>query len=563
MSSSWRIYFEASGQQNVTWNRTYYDDPVGLYWDSPYWVRFRNYQSDERNRLLGYAQVDWKATEWLSFMGRVSVDQYSELQEERKAVLSCAGEMGPQRDEATSGYSRYTRSFLEANFDLMATFKKDITENLNFNGLLGVNIRRNKEDRLYEGTSGGLSVPEVYALSNSVNPMQVPYESFRQIGLNGYFGSVSFGYANTLYLDATYRIDQSSTLPSDNWTYPYPSISGSFLFSQLVGASWLDLGKVRVNYAEVGNDAPWASILDTYDPEAPFNGIPMVSVAGTKNNPGLKPERTKSIEAGLELSVFKNRMGLDFALYKSNTVNQILPVSVSSATGYVSKFVNAGEIQNKGIELSLMLNPVRVSDFSWDIVLNFAKNANEVVELQEGITNLQLARLQGGVTINARVGEPYGTIQGTDYVYLNGERVINSTGYYAISTTSDNILGNVNPDWTGGILNSFNYKGVRLSALVDVQKGGDIFSLDMWYGMATGLYPETVFTNDLGNPVRDPVYGDAATGGDPNSGGVVLDGVLADGTPNTKRVTGGNYRLFGYARNPNTGFSIRCIICQT
>jgi TonB-linked SusC/RagA family outer membrane protein len=546
--------FEASGQQNVTWNRTYYDDPVGLYWDSPYWVRFKNFQTDERNRLIGFAQADWKATEWLSFMGRVSIDEYAELQEERKAILSCAGEIGPQRDEATSGYSRYTRTFLEANYDLMATFKKDITERFNFNGLLGMNIRRQKQDRLYEGTSGGLSVPEVYALSNSANPLQVPYEANSRIGLNGYFGSISLGYANTLYLDATYRIDQASTLPADNWTYTYPSISGSFLFSQILNAKWLDLGKLRVNYAEVGNDAPWAVINDTYNPVAPFNGIPMVSVAITKNNPDLLPERTKSLEAGLELSMFKNRVGLDLAVYKSNTINQIQPLAVSSATGYVSKYVNAGEIQNKGIEVSLMLTPVRVSDFSWDITLNFARNLNEVISLQEGITNLQLGSLQGGVTINARVGEPYGTIQGTDYVYLNGKRVIQSTGYYAISTTSDNVIGNVNPDWTGGILNSFSFKGVRLSALVDVQKGGDIFSLDMWYGLATGLYPETDFLNDLGNPVRDPVYGDAATGGDSNSGGLVLDGVLADGSVNKRRVTGGNYRLFGYARNPNSGY---------
>lgn len=546
--------FEASGQQNVTWNRTYYDDPVGLYWDSPYWVRYKNFQTDERNRLIGYAQADWKAAEWLSFMGRVSVDEYAELQQERKAVLSCAGELGPQRDEATSGYSRYTRSLLETNFDLMATFKKDFTENFNFNGLLGVSVRRGQQDRLYEGTSGGLSVPEVYALSNSVNPMQVPYESYRRFGQNGYYGSVSLGYANTIYLDATYRLDQSSTLPADNWTYGYPSISGSFLFSQILGAKWMDLGKLRVNYAEVGNDAPWASTADVYNPNAPFNGVPMVSVSATKNNPDLKPERTKSIEAGLELSLFKNRMGLDFALYKSNTINQILPVTVSAATGYVSKFVNAGEIQNKGIEVSLMLTPVKVSDFSWDITLNFAKNFNEVISLQEGITNLQLGSLQGGVTINARVGEPYGTIQGTDYVMLNGERVIQSTGYYAISTTSDNIIGNVTPDWTGGILNAFSYKGIHLSALVDIQQGGDIFSLDMWYGLATGLYPETDFINDLGNPVRDPVTGNAATGGDSNSGGVILDGVLADGSVNTRRITGGNYRLFGYARNPNAGF---------
>ena len=547
--------YNATGGQNATWNRTWWDDPVGLYWDSPYWVRYKNYETDNRNRIIGYAQADWKVTEWMSIMGRVSVDEYSELQEERKAVLSCAGEMGPVADEATSGYSRLSRTFLEVNYDLMATFKKDITENLNFNGLLGANFRRNKSDRVWEATSGGLSVPGIYALSNSVNPLQTPSESYRQIGLNGYYGSVSLGYMNMIYLDATYRLDQSSTLPKDNWTYGYPSVSTSFLFSELIKANWLDLGKLRVNYAEVGNDAPWASTADVYLPIAPFNGIPMVSVDITKNNPGLKPERTKSIEAGLELSMFKARLGLDLALYKSNTINQIMPVSVSYATGYNSKYVNAGEIQNKGIEVSLRGTPVQVSGFQWNITLNFAKNLNEVISLQEGITNLRLnpVGLQA-CSINARVGEPYGTIQGNDYVYLNGQRVIQSTGYYAITTTSDNVIGNINPDWTGGVLNAFSYKGVTLSALIDIQQGGDIFSLDQWYGQGTGLYPETVFLNDLGNPVRDPVGDNAATGGNPNSGGVVLEGVLADGSPNVRRVEGNNYRLFGWARNPNSAF---------
>lgn len=547
--------FEKTGRtRNITWNSTYFDDPYPLYWDSPYWVRYKNFEQDERNRLIGYLQTDWKATNWLSFMGRISVDTYNELQEERKAVGSVAGEMGPSRLDMTSGYSRFSRTYLETNYDLMANFKKDITSKLNFNGILGTNFRRTQDDRIFEATAGGLSVPDVYALSNSVDPMQIPIESYRRIGLNGYFGSVSFGYDNMLYLDATYRLDQSSTLPKDNWTYTYPSISGSFLFSEVLQQNWLQLGKLRLNYAEVGNDAPWASINDTYSPVAPLNGVPMVTVGARKNNSDLKPERTKSIEAGLELTMFQSRVGVDLAVYKSNTINQILPVSVSYSTGYSSKYVNAGEIQNKGIEARLMLTPVKASDFQWDITLNWAKNVNEVISLKEGITNLQLGSLQGGITINARVGQPYGTIQGTDYVYLNGKRVIRSNGYYQISTTSDNILGNINPDWTGGIFNSLTYKNLNLSFLVDIQHGGDIFSLDMWYGLATGLYPETDFINDLGNPVRDPVGDNAATGGNPQSGGVILEGVTAEGAENTRRVTGGNYLLFGYARNPNAGF---------
>jgi len=552
--------WEKTGR-NITWNPKGFDgdgnfDPTPSYWDSPYWVRYKNYETDERNRLIGYTQLDWKATNWLSFMGRVAVDTYNELQEERKAVGSVAGELGVGRPDVTSGYSRYERFFMETNADFMANFKKNFGDKVSLNGFIGTNIRRQRIDRVFASTNNGLSVPDVYALSNSVDPMAPPEELYSRIGVNGYFASASLGYNNMFYLDGTYRIDQSSTLPAGNWTYGYPSISGSFLFSELVKASWLDLGKLRLNYAEVGNDAPFASVLDTYVPGAPFSGNPLVSVASTKNNPDLKPERTKSIEAGVEMSMFKNRLGFDFAVYKSNTINQILPVTISYATGYSQKYVNAGEIQNKGIELKLMGTPVRTSDFQWDITLNWTKNINEVVELQEGIDNLQIASLQGGVTINARKGEPYGTIQGTDYVInaATGKRQILSTGYYQISSKSDNVIGNINPDWNAGLQNSFSYKNFTLSFLIDKQQGGDIFSLDMWYGMATGLYAETDFTNDLGNPVRSPVKGSVAAGYDPKSGGVVLDGVLANGTPNLKRVPGGDYRLFGYSKNPNSAF---------
>jgi TonB-linked SusC/RagA family outer membrane protein len=542
--------------RNVTWNRTYWDDPVPLYWDSPYWVRYKNYETDERNRLIGYAQVDYKANDWLSFMGRAAIDTYNELQEERKAVGSVAGELGVGRPDVTSGYSRYTRTFLETNIDLMANFHKNITEKFNITGIVGTNFRRNKMDRVFASTNGGLSVPEVYALSNSLDPMLPPEERLAKIGMNGYYASVSLGYNNMFFLDGTYRIDQSSTLPKSDWTYKYPSVSGSFLFSEVLDAHWLQLGKIRLNYAEVGNDAPWASVSDTYVPITPF-GTSMVSVPSTKNNDKLKSERTKSIEAGLEMSMFQNRLGFDIAIYKQNTINQIMPVTISYATGYSSKYVNAGEIQNKGIELHLTGVPVKIGDFQWDLTLNFAKNKNEVISLAEGITNLQIAALQGGVTINARVGEPYGTIQGTDYVYTNGQRTVRSNGRYMKTSTSDKVIGNVNPDWTGGVLNAFRFKDLTLSFLIDIQHGGDIFSLDQWYGQATGLYKESVRLNDLGNPIRNQVYNtysDPTSGLTANPGGLVYEGVLADGTQNTLRVEGADYRFDGYAYMPNSRF---------
>lgn len=550
--------WEKTGR-NITWNPKGFDaegnfDPTPNYWDSPYWVRYKNYQNDERNRIIGFAQADWQATDWLSFMGRASIDTYAELQEERKAVGSVAGELGVGRPDVTSGYSRLTRNYLETNLDFMANFSRDLTDVFNINAFIGTNIRRQRIDQVFSSTNNGLSVPDVYALSNSVDPMAPPEESAPRIGINGYFASLSLGFMDTFYLDATYRIDQSSTLPKDNWTYFYPSISGSFLFSELIGSDWLDLGKLRLNYAEVGNDAPFASVLDTYVPLAPFTGNPLVSVASVKNNPSLKPERTKSVEGGLELSFLDGRAGFDLALYQSNTINQILPVTISYATGYSSKFVNAGELRNRGIELRLSGSPVRRAGFNWDLVLNWSRNRNEVVELQEGIENLQIASLQGGVTINARVGEPYGAIQGTDFVYQNGQRVVLPTGYYQLSSTSDIVIGNVNPDWLAGLQNTFSFKGLSLSFLLDMQQGGDIFSLDLWYGMATGLYKETDYTNELGNPVRDPVIRNDDGSYDPESGGLILEGVLADGSLNTRRVEGGDYRVWGYARNPNAAF---------
>ena len=548
-----RYLFDKTGQ-NITWNRKTFDNPTPNYWDSPYWVRYKNFETDSRNRLIGYTQADYKVTDWLSLMGRVSIDTYTELQEERKAVGSVAGEFGVGRPTVTSGYSRLTRIYRETNGDFMATFKKDLSDRFNLTGLLGTNIRRQKIDRVFESTNNGLSVPDVYALSNSADPMAPPEELLSRIGLNGYYGSVSLGYNNMLYLDGTYRVDQSSTLPKNSWTYQYPSISGSFLFSELLKKPWLSLGKLRLNYAEVGNDAPFASVLDTYVPVAPWTGSPLVTVSDTKNNPNLKPERTKSIEGGLEMSFFKARLGFDVALYKSNTVDQILPVTVSFATGYAAKFVNAGEIQNKGVELKLNGTPVKKGGFQWDLSLNWTLNRNEVVSLEQGIQNLQLASLQGGVTINARVGEPYGTIQGTDYVYLNGQREIGPDGYYVQTPTSDIVIGNIQPKWKGGIQNTFSYNNLSLSFLIDIQKGGSIFSLDQYYGGATGIYPNTVFTNDLGNPVRNPVIGDPTVGYDPSSGGVILKGVFADGTTNNIRVDGNDYRLFGYYENPNSAF---------
>lgn len=538
-------------ERNVTWNWHSENALYPEYWDNPYWTRYQNYETDQRDRIFGNIALNYKVNNNFSVLGRATTDYFSEIQEERRSVGSISAPFGISRLDVQSGYARYNRTFQESNYDFIVNYKGNINEDLNVTGLVGTNYRTSAVNSIFASTNGGLVVPKLYSLSNSVNPSLSPVESAEQIGVFGIFGQVSFGYKNMAYLDATIRRDKSSTLPSGSSAYMYPSISGNFIFSQVLKYDWLSFGKIRANYAEVGNDAPFASILDTYSKPSPFGSITLFSLPNTKNNSALKPERTKSLEAGIEMMFSDNRVGFDFAAYKNNTVDQILPVSISSATGYTTKFVNSGEIENKGLELALIGKPIKTDKFTWDVVLNWSKNVNKVISLYEGVENLQLASFQGGVSINATVGEPYGTIHGTDWVYddATGKKVINSTGYrdgyYKISSSSDIVIGNINPDWNAGLTNRFSYGDFTFSFLLDYQKGGDIFSLDQWYGQATGLYANTVFTNDLGNPVRNSLA---------DGGGVILDGVKEDGTPNDIRVRGDNYALFGYARNPNSMF---------
>ena len=522
---------------NATWNMYGPTNLTPIFWDNFYWQRYQNYQSDERNRFLGYTQVDWKASDFLSFTARAAIDNYNFVQEERRALGSVATPFGVEYDDLTSGYAVKNTNFSETNFDFIANFNHDFSDAFSFRGLVGSNIRNSSRDFLFASTNSGLVVPGLYSLSNSAQPLLPPRETASQIVVHGYFANASFGIANMLYLEGAVRVDQSSTLPLDNNMYFYPSASASFIFSELIESDFLSLGKLRVNYAEVGNSAPFSRLQDVYYQSSSFNGNAVFSNGATKFNPDLLPERTKSLEAGITLNFGKsNRVGLDVAVYNNNTVDQIMPVAISYATGYTYKYVNAGNMNNKGVEVMLNLTPVKTaSGFRWDMNLNWSKNVNTVLSLAEGVDNLQLASLQGGVSINARVGEPFGTIQGTDYIYDNynddgtpavdANPVVGSNGYYLKTSTSDQVIGNVNPDWMAGLRNSFSYKGFNFSFLIDWKQGGDIFSLDLWYGMGTGLYPETAAINDLGNNVRDDVIQNDDGTYDAASGGVILDGV--------------------------------------
>ncbi len=563
------IYFQTG--RNVTWNPTYVDDLNPIYWDNPYWTRYENYQNDKRDRFIGNIALTYEITDWLNVMGRVATDTYSEIQEERRAVGSvpsrfgigtAGGDGSIQRNVQGSGYARKDITSSETNYDLMLNVDKDLTDDLNLKAILGTNINRVNFSSLYSSTSGGLAVPGIYALQNSAGPLPLPIETVWKNGVDGIYASASFGFKNTYFLDATIRRDKASMLPEDNDTFYYPGVSTGIIFSNFIDADWLSFGKFRANYAEVGSARRGPNLLDdTYNINIPI-GAPSATVSNTKNNPDLKNETTKSYEVGLEMSFLQRRLGFDFAYYKSNSIDQITPVRLSEATGFLYKIVNAGEIENNGFEISAFGTPIKTEDFSWNINVNWSKNENEVLSLAEGLETLQLGSFQGGVTINAQVGQPYGVIYGTDYTYLNpdnpkaSERLIDpDSGQYLKTSTSDNVIGDANPDWQMGISNSFSYKNFALSFLIDIKKGGEIWSLDQYYGLATGLPEETAFTNDLGNPVRNPITGTPGNYG-ADSGGFINTGVNPDGSTNETRIRADRFGAFGYRRGlPDKAFS--------
>ncbi len=525
-------YF-ATGE-NITWNVNSSDDLSPIYTDNVYWNTYKNYQSDSRDRYTGNFSLTEKVNDWFNVVGKYSFDSYSEIREERIDVGGAD----------VSDYTVTNRKSSEINYDIMGNFNYDLNDNLNINGLIGYNVRINNNNALLASTNGGLVTPGLFTLANSVNPLtSLDYgKSDYTKRVEGIFAKAGVDYKGTYFLDASIRKDKSSALPANNNEYYYPSVASTLIFSNLIKKDWLSFGKFRANYAEVGNDTSPYQIFNTYDIGASFNGNASASNPSSFNNQDLKSETSKEFEIGLEMQFFNNRLGFDASYYKRKTIDLITPITVSNATGAANLWLNGGDMENTGFEAIVNATPIKTSNFSWDVKVNWATNEGIITRLAEGIEFMQLASVQGGVTLGGALNEPFGVIRGKDLVYhANGQPIVKTTGYYQTTTSTTEKIGNITPDWTGGVKNTFKYKNFSLSALVDVQKGGDVFSLDTWYGYATGLYDFTAGTNELGNPVRNS----NATGG-----GIILPGVQADGTPNTVRAAANTYaNPWGYARS--------------
>jgi len=498
---------------------------IGLpaFHDNLYWFSYQNPEQDSRNRYTSRVKLNWDFTDYLSVSGMISSDYYNQNIQQRANIGSVE----------TPFYSTQNTTYNETNYNAILNFHKSFGDNFNVRALVGGNVQKDDIPSIFNSTNGGLVVPGFWSISNSVKTPNPATETEYRKEINSVFAQATITWKEMITLDGTLRRDQSSTLPTANNSYYYPSISGNFVFSKLLNdVNWLSNGKFWANYAEVGGDAPYYSTINTFQLNTPISGQAVMSntVNGgsiTNNNQNLVPEQNKTYEFGLEMGFLNNRLGFNVTYYHAVSSNQILPINISTATGFNQFSVNGGAIQNQGVELTLNITPVKTRDFNWDININWSKNTNKVLSLYGGQPSYAIANLQNGIQLVAEVGKSYGIIRGTDYKYLGGQKVIDNNGYYEQNSNALSDIGSAAADWRGGINNTFTYKAFSLSFLVDVSQGGQVYSLDMDYGSFSGLYPRTAVINDLGNPARNPLA---------SGGGIILKGVTEDSKPNTTRI---------------------------
>ena len=455
------------------------------------------------------------------------MDFFVDKQYERHAVNS----------QELSSYKEVSRQQYEINHEFLLSYNQRFGD-FGVSALAGANIMKKRYEYVYGQTVGGIAISDFYNLKNSMSPAKA-YNLKNEKAINSVFGDVTLSWWDMVYLEATIRGDKSSTLPKGNNVYVYPSVTASWLFSELLkdNLSWFTYGKLRLGYAMVGNDTDSYNVYDTYSIYTQIDSsTPGYRLPSTHNNAELKSESTTSWEAGVELSFFNNRLGFDFTYYQTNTKNEILPLSVSGSTGYIYKMINSGEIENKGVELAIHGTPLKLGDFQWSSNFTLASNKNKVKSLAPGVDYFRLGQAPFNAEVGAIVGEDYGVILGTNFVYdENGNKVVGEDGLY-IATDGSEVIGHIYPDFTGGWSNTFTYKNFDLGVLLDFSKGGQYYSTTMLWGCYSGMLEETAANN-----VRET--------------GIVSEGVTKDGQVNTTLVSARDYY-----QNYHTGPAAQCIL---
>lgn len=459
------------------WNSNYHNNP--------YWTVYKNTNSQQKDHVYGNFNLNYKLADWISVTGRVGTDWYHIY---RKAVI--ADRSNGVRPGGSFNQSQSYKQ--EINADLFFNVNKKITDDISLTGTVGANYR----DYNYHYTyiqALSLTVPDLFTIGNvSGNP--VASQTDTKLRSNSVYASASFDYRKWLFLDLTARNDWSSTLPKSNWSFFYPSATASFIASELLKTdpSVLSFAKLRASWAQVGNATDAYQLAMTYTSLDPYSGTTPFRLPTTLPALNLKPESITSIEVGTELKFLKNRVGLNLTYYDKIAKDQIMDIDISDASGYDKMKINAGEIENKGIELELQ-GQILKSDkgLNWDIAVNWAKNKNTVNKLYGDLKKYQISSSWGSVTVEAIPGQAFGVIKGVGFkTDDSGNIIVGADGLPKASSTPIEI-GNVMPKWTGGISNSFSYRNFNASFLIDMRWGGSVFSVTDWFGAMSGTSEET------------------------------------------------------------------------
>ncbi len=493
----------------VNWNHNYQNNP--------FFTLYNNTKPQRRDRTNGFVAVNYQLLPWLKVMGRVGTDYYNDNREirfEKETV-----------DYPNGQYQAQSYTFQETNSDVLLTAEKYFSNAFSLTATVGA-VRRDSRFSGLEQTANALVIPGLFNFSNADGSVLVN-QFTNNVRVNSVLGNVSLGFYNFIYVDGSIRNDWSSTLPADNRSYYYPAVNLSLVLSEKLKISGIDLLKIRGGYAKAGKDTDPYRLFPTFAPNDPWGGTPSYTLPASLPNNTLKPERANSIEAGLELAALKNRVRLDVTYYNTDNIDQIIPLNVSSTSGYTSRFANAGTINNNGVEVQVGLTPVKTKDFNWDINVNWARNRSMVEDLPDGVTEITL-NTNWGLRLVAREGEPYGTLVGRRVKRApDGQIIVGPTGrpIQDVDETGNNtnfVLGTITPDWVGGVRNTFTWKGITLSALIDARQGSDLFSMTYIFGRYAGVLEESLEGRETLDQIQNGY----------NFGGVVDNG---DGTytPNT------------------------------
>lgn len=513
--------------------------------NNPYWVLDNIKNHSGVNRFLPTFTADYKPLSWLTITERFGADVYTEMDRYHESTQSVSNPNGRLVDQNLT-YRQY-------NNDLLISANKQFG-NFNVDVVLGNNLISTYNENTY-ANGVGLTVPGLY---NMASASTVSYSEGSSLQRKvGFYLQSNIEYKRFLLLSLTGRYDGNSVLSIDHSFYPYGSAAGSFIFSEFFSpelSKVMNLGKVRVSYGTVGNDGS----IGAYSLQTPYNKatirnltFPYSQQAGflisdVLGNPNLKNERINEFEAGFEAGFFNNRISLEASFYSKKTIDGIIPnVALAPSTGYSATSVNSAVMRNRGIEILLNVTPIKSRDFNWDLTLNFTRNRNKVLSIYQDL------KLIGNGFTNVIVGQPYGVIYGTRYARnAAGKLLIDESGL-PYADDSQGIVGNINPNWLGGINNNFRYKQFNFSFFFDIKRGGDIQNNVDGYGY---FYGTPKVTENRGPRVVDGVN---ATTGQPNTIAVngqayyqransVLESVIQDGSYVKLR----NISL-GYTLNPS------------